>query len=141
MMGFAAGVMLSAAMTGLILPAVEHFAHGEDSPTVGSSPMESRVRVHGFYPSVAEEFLFFHPHLILKKHYLLCCFVEIFAVVGISAHVGYSRNCHKHVVEPNSILVRTLARLASSGPARVRISSEPMLRSPRAAADIVPIKT
>ena len=45
---------------------VEHFAHGEDSPTVGSSPMESRVRVHGFYPSVAEEFLFFHPHFVFE---------------------------------------------------------------------------
>ena len=41
---------------------VEHFGKRENGPSVGSSPEERWVMLHGFYPAVAEKSFFFHPH-------------------------------------------------------------------------------
>ena len=56
---------------------------------------------------MTEQILLRHPHTFGKLQNLSCSFVVVFTVASIFTHIGNGRNPHKHIVEPNSILLRT----------------------------------
>ena len=94
---------------------VEHLAQRQDSPSVSPAPEESRMRLHGLYPSVAEEVLLGYPHTTGKTAHLAGCLVVVFRVARQLAHIGHRGNAHEHIVEPHRILLRTQARESAVG--------------------------
>ena len=65
---------------------------------------------HSFHPSVTEQSLFRNKHTSGKLKYLSYRFLIIFLLVigSISSHQSYCRNPHKHIIEPQSIVIRTV---------------------------------
>ncbi len=85
---------------------VEHLAEGQDGPSVGASPEEGGVGLHGLDPSVAEELALRHPHALGKLDDLSGGLVVVFRVARQPAHVGHGGYAHEHVVEPDGVLLR-----------------------------------
>ena len=92
---------------------VEHLAHGEDSPTIATSPMEVRMRVHAFDPTMTEQLYLRHPHLVLEEMELAHGLVGITCIAGITAIPGQGGDSHVHIVEPDGVVMRTISGIGA----------------------------
>ena len=88
---------------------VEYLTHRQDGPSVGASPEESRVGVHGLYPAVTEQLPFGHPHTFGKLPHLSGGLVVIALFTRQPSHIGHGGYAHKHIVEPHRIFLRAQA--------------------------------
>ena len=98
---------------------VQYFGHGEQRPTVGTSPEEGGMISHTFYPTVTEELLFGYPHTLGKLEDLANGFGQIFGLFFI-CHTrvpGYGRNAHEHIIQPKRVELWTDAGKGSVGKA------------------------
>ena len=64
-----------------------------------------------FHPTVAIQSFFGDKHAVGKLQELSHCFCQIFIflLLVIITHLCYCRNTHKHIIQPKSVMLRTVA--------------------------------
>ena len=77
--------------------------------------MEGRMISHRFHPSVAEQPFLLDEHALGKLQHLLHGLVIVFRFPGVFTHIGHRWDAHKHIVEPQRIVLRTDAGKRSVG--------------------------
>ena len=56
---------------------IQDLTHSQQRPTIGTSPMESRMILHTFHPSMTEKVFPGYPHTVCKLKYLTYSFAQI----------------------------------------------------------------
>ena len=105
---------------------IQYFTHGKNSPSVGTSPVESRMIFHTFYPSMTEQAFFRYEHALCKLQYLAYSFLIIFVIVVgcIASHQSNRGDAHEHVVQPQCVVVRTVTGKCAVGQTMLFVHDE-----------------
>ena len=65
------------------------------------------MRIHRLHPTVTEESILWHPHPFCELEHLPGCLIIILGITRQFTHIGYRRDAHEHIVEPECVLLRT----------------------------------
>ena len=103
---------------------VEEFDGSQQSPSVGTSPVISRLVGQSFHIPMAIDTFLRNPHALDKVLIHSCGLVEILRLTRINASVCDCRDAHVHIVEPNGVALRTMTSESAVGQAILSVLHE-----------------
>ena len=88
---------------------IQQFHGGEQCPAVGACPVVGGLLCQSFDVAVAVDPLLRNPHAFDEVLIHRGCLVEVLRVVEVDAGVGNGGDAHVHIIEPDGVVLRTVA--------------------------------